>query len=141
MVRYVFGPAPRLVMHAAERNLPPLQLLFLSSLLLIFCLDGTVRAAEEGGGLPSSSSPGDNGLTFAVGEAAASDPTVPGRSPISSTPPAGKQGCVGLRLPAVFSAVTLLLLPHSQGNIWLFEDSVVITGKFPGKFMQSKTER
>ena len=36
-------------------------------------------------------------------------------------------------LPAVFSAVTLLLLPHSQGNIWLFEDSVLITGKLPGK--------
>lgn len=37
-------------------------------------------------------------------------------------------------LPAVFSAVTLLLLPHSQGNIWLFEDSVLITRKLPGKF-------
>lgn len=36
-------------------------------------------------------------------------------------------------LPAVFSAVTLLLLPHSQGNIWLFEDSVLITGKLPGE--------
>lgn len=35
---------------------------------------------------------------------------------------------------AVFSAVTMLLHPHSQGNIWLFEDSVLITGKLPGKF-------
>lgn len=35
--------------------------------------------------------------------------------------------------PAVFSAVTLLLLPHSQGNVWLYEDSVLITGKLPGK--------
>ncbi|KAM3857237.1 protein FAM171B [Diretmus argenteus] len=31
----------------------------------------------------------------------------------------------------IFSAVTLLLLPHNQGNIWLFEDSVLITGKLP----------
>lgn len=36
--------------------------------------------------------------------------------------------------PAVFSAVTLLLLPHSQGNMWLFEDSVLITRKLPGEF-------
>lgn len=35
---------------------------------------------------------------------------------------------------AVFSAVTLLLLPHNQGNIWLFEDSVLITRKLPGRF-------
>lgn len=28
--------------------------------------------------------------------------------------------------------VTLSLLPHSQGNIWLFEDSVLITRKLPG---------
>ncbi|XP_076008647.1 protein FAM171B [Genypterus blacodes] len=36
----------------------------------------------------------------------------------------------------IFSAVTLLLLPHSQGNIWLFEDSVLIRGKLPDSFSQ-----
>ncbi|KAI3365824.1 hypothetical protein L3Q82_000815 [Scortum barcoo] len=36
----------------------------------------------------------------------------------------------------IFSAVTLLLLPHSQGNIWLFEDSVLITGKLPDSSSQ-----
>lgn len=35
-------------------------------------------------------------------------------------------------LSSVLSVVTLLLLPHAQGNIWLFEDSVIITGKLPG---------
>lgn len=35
-------------------------------------------------------------------------------------------------LSSVLSVVTLLLLPHAQGNIWLFEDSVLITGKRPG---------
>lgn len=40
--------------------------------------------------------------------------------------------------PAVFSAVTLLLLPHSQGNVWLFEDSVLITRKLPGKIAESR---
>uniref|UniRef100_A0A667WU50 Family with sequence similarity 171 member B n=1 Tax=Myripristis murdjan TaxID=586833 RepID=A0A667WU50_9TELE len=36
----------------------------------------------------------------------------------------------------IFSAVTLLLLPHNQGNIWLFEDSVLITGKLPDNSFQ-----
>ncbi|XP_068446929.1 protein FAM171B [Clinocottus analis] len=36
----------------------------------------------------------------------------------------------------IFSAVTLLLLPHSQGNIWLFDDSVLITGKLPDRSSQ-----
>ncbi|XP_039463504.1 protein FAM171B [Oreochromis aureus] len=36
----------------------------------------------------------------------------------------------------IFSSVTLLLLPHSQGNIWLFEDSVLITGKVPDSSSQ-----
>uniref|UniRef100_A0AAZ3S5G4 FAM171 N-terminal domain-containing protein n=1 Tax=Oncorhynchus tshawytscha TaxID=74940 RepID=A0AAZ3S5G4_ONCTS len=31
----------------------------------------------------------------------------------------------------VFSSVTLSLLPQNQGNIWLFDDSVLITGKLP----------
>ncbi|KAJ3602978.1 hypothetical protein NHX12_030722 [Muraenolepis orangiensis] len=31
----------------------------------------------------------------------------------------------------VFSAVTLPLLPQSQGNIWLFQDSLIITAKLP----------
>ncbi|KAM6894084.1 protein FAM171B [Xenentodon cancila] len=38
----------------------------------------------------------------------------------------------------IFSAVTLLLLPHSQGNIWLFEDAVLITGKLPDSSSQPK---
>ncbi|XP_061685932.1 family with sequence similarity 171 member B [Syngnathoides biaculeatus] len=38
----------------------------------------------------------------------------------------------------IFSAVTLLLLPQRQGNIWLFEDSVVITAKLPGSASQPK---
>lgn len=41
---------------------------------------------------------------------------------------------VSICISAVFSAVTLLLLPHSQGNIWLFEDTVLITRKLPGRF-------
>ncbi|XP_056157275.1 protein FAM171B [Lampris incognitus] len=36
----------------------------------------------------------------------------------------------------IFSAVTLMLLPHSQGNIWLFEDSLLITGKLPDSSSQ-----
>lgn len=84
--RYVFEPAPRLAMPAAERHLPPPLLLLLPSLLLIFCLDGEVRAVEEGGGLLSSS-PRDNGH----GEPPASEPTAPGRVLSASAPTAGKQ--------------------------------------------------
>ncbi|XP_069554436.1 protein FAM171B [Brachyistius frenatus] len=40
----------------------------------------------------------------------------------------------------IFSAVTLLLLPHSQGNIWLFDDSVLITGKLPDCSSQPKVK-
>ncbi|CAJ1087772.1 protein FAM171B [Xyrichtys novacula] len=40
----------------------------------------------------------------------------------------------------LFSAVTLLLLPHTQGNIWLFEDSVIITGKLPDSSSQPKVK-
>ncbi|XP_077585251.1 protein FAM171B [Stigmatopora nigra] len=38
----------------------------------------------------------------------------------------------------IFSAVTLLLLPQRQGNIWLFEDSVLITAKLPDSASQPK---
>lgn len=38
----------------------------------------------------------------------------------------------------LFSAITLLLLPHSQGNVWLFEDTVLITGKLPDSSSQPK---
>ncbi|XP_019897751.1 protein FAM171B isoform X2 [Esox lucius] len=31
----------------------------------------------------------------------------------------------------IFSSITLSLLPQNQGNIWLFDDSVLITGKLP----------
>ncbi|CAN9498330.1 unnamed protein product [Ophioblennius macclurei] len=40
----------------------------------------------------------------------------------------------------IFSAVTLLLLPHSQGNIWLFEDSVLIATKLPDSSSQPKVK-
>ncbi|TKS66656.1 Protein FAM171B [Collichthys lucidus] len=40
----------------------------------------------------------------------------------------------------IFSAVTLLLLPHSQGNIWLFEDSVLITRKLPDSSSQPRVK-
>ncbi|XP_039998404.1 protein FAM171B [Xiphias gladius] len=191
-------------MPAAERHLPPL-LLFLPSLLLISCLDGAARAAEEGGGLPSSS-PGDNGVIAAAGDPSATDPTAPGRflspSPLIAEPQfalkvlvrdlvtrqplsgasvdvyvnhtlrssarTGGRGEVLLRvayspglsltllgnmegyvpspLPwstakrPIFSAVTLLLLPHSQGNVWLFEDSVLITRKLPDSSSQPKVK-
>ncbi|CAL8307204.1 unnamed protein product [Merluccius merluccius] len=36
----------------------------------------------------------------------------------------------------LFSAVTLLLLPQIQGNIWLFEDSLIITAKLPDSSSQ-----
>lgn len=42
-------------------------------------------------------------------------------------------GLSSVRLSSVLSVVTLLLLPQAQGNIWLFEDSVLITGKLPGR--------
>ncbi|XP_037617603.1 protein FAM171B [Sebastes umbrosus] len=179
-------------MPASQRSLlPPLLLLFLPSLLVIWCLDVAVGAAEEGGGLPSSS-PGDNG------DPSASEPTstsalieepqfalkvlvrdlvtrqaLPGASvdvyvnhTLKSSARTGERGEVllwvayspGLSLTLlgnmegyvpsalpwsttkrpIFSAVTLLLLPHSQGNIWLFEDSVLITGKLPDRSSQPK---
>ncbi|KAM3585289.1 uncharacterized protein V6R79_012966 [Siganus canaliculatus] len=188
-------------MLAADRHPPPpppppLLLLLLPSLLLISCLDGAVRAAEEGGGLPSSyssASPGDNGLWVAGG-----DPTdgpaaesqfalkvlvrdlvtrqpLPGasvdvyvnhsvtssaqtgergdallwvtyRPSLSLTLLGSKKGYVPSPLPwgttkrPIFSAVTLLLLPHSQGNIWMFDDSVLITGKLPDSSSQPKVK-
>ncbi|XP_017295655.1 protein FAM171B [Kryptolebias marmoratus] len=57
-----------------------------------------------------------------------------------------KEGFVLAPLPwsttkrPIFSAVTMLLLPHSQGNIWLFEDSVLITGKLPDSSAQPKVK-
>ncbi|XP_013867457.1 protein FAM171B [Austrofundulus limnaeus] len=57
-----------------------------------------------------------------------------------------KEGFVPTPLPwsttkrPIFSAVTMLLLPHSQGNIWLFEDSVLITGKLPDSSSQPKVK-
>ncbi|KAK1876898.1 Protein FAM171B, partial [Dissostichus eleginoides] len=157
-----------------------------------------VGAAEEGGGLPSSST-GDNGLTVAVvGEQSATEPTAPGRFPsttavieepefalrvlvrdlvtrqalpgasvdvylnhtLRSSVRTGRGGSPGLSLTLlgnmegyvpsplpwsstkrpIFSAVTLLLLPHSQGNIWLYQDSVLITGKLPDSSFQPKVQ-
>ncbi|XP_014912653.1 protein FAM171B isoform X2 [Poecilia latipinna] len=57
-----------------------------------------------------------------------------------------KEGYVPTPLPwsttkrPIFSAVTLLLLPHSQGNIWLFEDSVLITRNLPDSSSQPKAK-
>ncbi|KAM9767040.1 LOW QUALITY PROTEIN: protein FAM171B [Menidia menidia] len=173
----------------------------LLSVLLICCLHGPVRAAEEGRPPPSSSTPGDNGLDAAAGGADTGGPepflTPPAlvaeprftlkvlvrdlvtRQPLSgasvdvyvnhtlrSSAQTGERGEVLLRvdyspglgltllgkmegyvptpLPwsttkrPIFSAVTLLLLPHSQGNIWLFEDSVLIAGKVPDSAAQPK---
>ncbi|KAF3688420.1 Protein FAM171B Precursor [Channa argus] len=193
-------------MPAAQRHLPPPQLLlFLPSLLLISCLDGAVRAAQEGGGLLFSS-PLDNGFTAAEGGPPGTGPTSPGRllSPsaliaepqfvlkvlvrdlvthqplpgasvdvylnhtLRSSARTGERGEVllwvayspGLSLTLlgsmegyvpsplpwrttkrpIFSAVTLLLFPHSQGNVWLFEDSVLITGKLPDSSSQPKVK-
>ncbi|KAM9836146.1 protein FAM171B [Aulostomus maculatus] len=195
-------------MPTADRHLPPppvLLLLSLPSLLLISCLNGAVRAADEGGGLRASYSPGDNGLAAAVGDSSATNnPTAPGlllgpsagvsepqfalkvlvrdlvtRQPLpgatvavylnhtltssaqtgargemllwvtyspglSLTLVGSMEGYVPSPLPwstskrPIFSAVTLLLLPHSQGNIWLFEDSVLITAKLPDSTSQPK---
>ncbi|XP_024144674.1 protein FAM171B [Oryzias melastigma] len=57
---------------------------------------------------------------------------------------ATKEGYVPAPLPwstakrPIFSAVTMSLLPHSQGNIWLFEDSVLITRKLPDSSSEPK---
>lgn len=40
----------------------------------------------------------------------------------------------------LFSAVTLVLLPQSQGNIWLYEDSILITGKLPDSSSQPRVK-
>lgn len=40
----------------------------------------------------------------------------------------------------IYSAVTIPLLPHSQGNVWLFDDSVIITGKLPDSSSQPRVK-
>ncbi|XP_029461827.1 protein FAM171B isoform X2 [Rhinatrema bivittatum] len=40
----------------------------------------------------------------------------------------------------IFSAVTLSLVPQSQANIWLFEDTVVITGKLTDAKYQPRVQ-
>ncbi|XP_062303192.1 family with sequence similarity 171 member B [Osmerus eperlanus] len=40
----------------------------------------------------------------------------------------------------IFSSVTLLLLPQNQGNIWMFEDSVLLTGKLPDISSQASVQ-
>lgn len=39
---------------------------------------------------------------------------------------------VSLLPPPVFSSLMLSLLPHNQGNVWFFNDSVLITGTESG---------
>ncbi|XP_029103091.1 protein FAM171B isoform X2 [Scleropages formosus] len=43
------------------------------------------------------------------------------------------------RLP-IFSSVTLSLFPQNQGNIWLFEDSIMITGKVSDALSQPSVQ-
>ncbi|XP_051913073.1 protein FAM171B [Hippocampus zosterae] len=63
---------------------------------------------------------------------------------LSLTLVASMEGYVPSSLPwsttkkPIFSAVTLLLLPQRQGNIWLFEDTVLITSKLPDSASQLK---
>ncbi|XP_054915199.1 protein FAM171B [Poeciliopsis prolifica] len=65
---------------------------------------------------------------------------------VSLTLLGSKEGYVPTPLPwtttrrPIFSAVTLPLLPHSQGNIWLFEDSVLITRSIPDRSSQPKAK-
>ncbi|XP_045910139.1 protein FAM171B-like [Micropterus dolomieu] len=60
---------------------------------------------------------------------------VPYRSDVPVTIVASKEGYVCTLLPCktnrmpIFSSVTMSLLGLNQGNIWLFDDSVMITGK------------
>ncbi|XP_056294087.1 protein FAM171B-like [Pseudoliparis swirei] len=60
---------------------------------------------------------------------------VPFRTGMPITIVAGKDGYVCTLLPCktnrmpIFSSVTMSLLGLNQGNIWLFDDSVLITGK------------
>ncbi|XP_007553760.1 protein FAM171B isoform X1 [Poecilia formosa] len=71
---------------------------------------------------------------------------VPYNPGVSLTLLGNKEGYVPTPLPwsttkrPIFSAVTLLLLPHSQGNIWLFEDSVLITRNLPDSSSQPKAK-
>ncbi|XP_051259038.1 protein FAM171B-like isoform X2 [Dicentrarchus labrax] len=60
---------------------------------------------------------------------------VPYQTGTSITIVASKDGYISTLLPCktnrmpIFSSVTMSLLGQNQGNIWLFEDSVLITGK------------
>ncbi|XP_014847076.1 PREDICTED: protein FAM171B isoform X2 [Poecilia mexicana] len=71
---------------------------------------------------------------------------VPYNPGVSLTLLGNKEGYVPTPLPwsttkrPIFSAVTLLLLPQSQGNIWLFEDSVLITRNLPDSSSQPKAK-
>ncbi|KAI4797914.1 hypothetical protein KUCAC02_024769 [Chaenocephalus aceratus] len=99
-------------MPAAERSVLPLPLLlFLPSLLLISCLDEAGAAAEEGGGLPSSS-PGDNGLTVAV----VGEQSAPGRFP--STTAVIEEPEFALRV-LVRDLVTRQALPGASVDVYL----------------------
>ncbi|XP_077370166.1 protein FAM171B [Festucalex cinctus] len=63
---------------------------------------------------------------------------------MSLTLVATKEGYVPGPLPwsankrPIFSAVTLLLLRQRQGNIWLFEDTLLVTAKLPDSASQAK---
>ncbi|XP_077403085.1 protein FAM171B [Vanacampus margaritifer] len=79
--------------------------------------------------------------TGAKGEALLRVPYSPQKS---VTLVATKEGYVPGPLPwstsrrPIFSAVTLLLLPQRQGNIWMFEDTLLITAKLPDGASQPK---
>ncbi|CAL9698289.1 unnamed protein product [Knipowitschia caucasica] len=68
-------------------------------------------------------------------------------SPAESLTLVGRmEGYLPLPLPwsparrPLFTAVTLALMPQSQGNIWLYEDSVLITGKLPDSSSQPRVK-
>uniref|UniRef100_A0A4W6CYT4 Family with sequence similarity 171 member B n=1 Tax=Lates calcarifer TaxID=8187 RepID=A0A4W6CYT4_LATCA len=69
-----------------------------------------------------------------TGEDGAALLRVPYQSGLPITLVASRHGYIYTLLPCktIFSSVTMSLLRLNQGNIWLFEDSVLITGKTSG---------
>ncbi|KAG7466819.1 hypothetical protein MATL_G00146390 [Megalops atlanticus] len=72
--------------------------------------------------------------------------SVPYRLGLTLTIVASTDGYILTPLPwktskmPIFSSVTLSLFPQNQGNIWLFEDSVVITGKISDSSSQPSVQ-
>ncbi|XP_030637678.1 protein FAM171B [Chanos chanos] len=72
--------------------------------------------------------------------------TIPYKLGMTLTLVASKEGYVLTQLPwttakiPIFSSVTLSLIPQTQGNIWLFEDTVLITQKTPDPSSQPSVQ-